>query len=141
MGTLFIGELARQTGVKVPTIRYYEGIGLLPVPQRQGNNRRTYDETAIARLVLIKHARSLGFEVADIRTLLTLRESPNKSCRDADRIARAHLADVERRISELERLRADLKGMIDTCHQERVSNCHVLETLSDRSCGVCADAA
>lgn len=136
-----IGTAARRTGIKIPTIRYYEDIGLLPTAERRANNRRVYDEAAIARLLFVKHARSLGFEVADIRTLLTLRESPNKSCRDADRIARAHLTEVERRIAELELLRADLKGMIDTCHQERVSNCHVLETLSDRSCGVCADAA
>ena len=70
---LAIGDLARQTGVKVPTIRYYEDIGLLPAAPRTESNRRQYDGRAVRRLKFIRHARELGFEVEAIRELLASR--------------------------------------------------------------------
>ncbi len=71
-----IGEAARRSGVKVPTIRYYEEVGLLPEPPRSEGNRRLYGETHLQRLAFIRHARELGFEVDAIRTLLDLQDSP-----------------------------------------------------------------
>lgn len=84
-----IGGLAKATGVKVPTIRYYESIGLMPEPWRTRTNRRHYGEPAAQRLRFIRHARELGFEIEAIRTLLALQEEPDRSCAEADTIARA----------------------------------------------------
>ncbi|MFX8672475.1 MerR family transcriptional regulator, partial [Acinetobacter baumannii] len=70
MQDVAIGEAARQSGVKVPTIRYYEQIGLLPAPPRSEGNRRLYGTADLRRLAFIRHARELGFEVGSIRTLL-----------------------------------------------------------------------
>ena len=90
--TVPIGEAARQSGVKVPTIRYYEEIGLLPAPSRTEANRRLFDATDLRRLAFIRHARELGFEVGAIRTLLSLQDNPDQPCAAADQIARARLA-------------------------------------------------
>lgn len=126
-----IGEVARRTGVKVPTIRYYEGIGLLPAPARTEGNRRVYDEADLRRLAFIRHARELGFEVDAIRTLLSLQDQPDQSCAAADTIARARLAEVDRRLARLTALKAELQRMVDHCAAGRVSECRVIETLAD----------
>lgn len=138
MSVFSIGETARRTGVKVPTIRYYEDIGLLPKQPRLDNNRRTFDQAAVDRLSFIKHARGMGFEIDDIGTLLSLRDHPNQSCREADQIARARLNDIECRIRELQSLRKELKAMVESCHQTHVDSCHIIEGLSERPCAACA---
>jgi DNA-binding transcriptional MerR regulator len=71
-----IGELSRRTAVKVPTIRYYEQIGLLPEPPRTEGQQRRYDKDAVARLAFIRHARELGFDLDAIRTLMSLQDNP-----------------------------------------------------------------
>ena len=109
-GFLSIGEVSRRTAVKIPTIRFYEQIGLLPSAPRTDGNRRRYDEADIRRLAFIRHARDLGFEIDDIRELLTLTTQPNASCHDADSIASRHLQDVERRIAQLQALRTELRS-------------------------------
>lgn len=126
-----IGALARRTGVKVPTIRYYESIGLLPAPPRTDSNRRTYGADAERRLGFIRHARALGFEVEAIRQLLALAGEPQQACGAADAIARAHLADIEEKIARLESLKAELRHMIDACAQGRIAECRVIEALAD----------
>lgn len=128
-----IGDAARHSGVKVPTIRYYEGIGLLPAPPRADNDRRLFDQAAVDRLAFIRHARGMGFEIDEIAALLSLRDNPRQSCAKADEIARAHLADIEERIRQLEALRAELKSMIDNCVSERVGDCNIIEGLSERA--------
>jgi DNA-binding transcriptional MerR regulator len=128
-----IGEVARRTGVKVPTIRYYEGIGLLPAPPRSEGNRRVYEEADLRRLAFIRHARELGFEVEAIRTLLSLQDNPDQSCAAADTIARARLAEVEQRIAKLLALKSELQRMVQHCSAGRVSQCRVIETLGDAS--------
>jgi DNA-binding transcriptional MerR regulator len=126
-----IGEAARQSGVKVPTIRYYEEIGLLPVPPRSEGNRRQYGGDDLRRLTFIRHARELGFEIEAIRTLLTLQDQPGQSCTAADEIARARLADVEQRITSLTALKAELKRMVASCAHGTVEQCRVIEILAD----------
>lgn len=128
---LAIGEAARHSGVKIPTIRYYEQIGLLPAPPRTEGNRRLYDSRDFRRLAFIRHARQLGFDLPAIRTLLALQEEPGQSCEAADGIARIRLADVERRIAALTSLREELKRMIDGCAHNRVDQCRVIEVLAD----------
>lgn len=126
-----IGRLSTAAGVKVPTIRYYEQIGLLPPAVRSENNRRVFDERDVQRLQFIRHARDLGFGVESIRALLALQAQPGQSCETVDAIARTHLADVERRIGRLEALRDELKRMIGQCQQGRIRDCRVLEVLAD----------
>jgi DNA-binding transcriptional MerR regulator len=128
-----IGEAARQSGVKAPTIRYYEQIGLLPSPLRSEGNRRHYAVADLHRLKFIRHARELGFEVDAIRALLRLQDHPEQSCSAADEIARARLAEVERRIASLIALRAELERMLSQCRSGKVAACRVIETLADRS--------
>jgi len=126
-----IGELSRRTGVKVPTIRYYEQVELMPVPPRSSGSQRRYGEADVARLNFIRHSRELGFEVDAIRELLTMNAHPDRSCADVDLIARRHLSEVDRRIERLMALRGELDRMISECGQGRVGECRVIETLSD----------
>ena len=125
-----IGVAATRSGVKVPTIRYYEQIGLLPKPPRTKSNRRHYDATDLRRLVFIRHARELGFEIEAIRALLTLQDNPDQSCMAADAIARARLGEVERRLESLIRLKAELEHMIAECSRGLVAECRVIEVLA-----------
>lgn len=132
-----IGEAARRSGVKVPTIRYYEQIGLLPAPPRSEGNRRFFDEKGLRRLAFIRHARALGFEVEAIRTLVQLQDRPEQSCAAADEIARHHLAEVERRIASLSALKGELVRMVEGCAHGKVADCRVIEVLADHGqcCG------
>lgn len=126
-----IGEVSRQTGIKVPTIRYYENVGLLASPARTEGKQRRYGAVDVARLNFIRHARDLGFEIGDIRELLALSAEPERSCKEVDVIARRHLADVDRRISQLTTLRTELRRMVEECRQGRVCECRVIEALSE----------
>lgn len=126
-----IGEAARQSGVKVPTIRYYEEIGLLPPPPRSEGNRRHYKPADLHRLTFIRHARELGFEIEAIRALVTLQDDPNQPCGTADLIAKARLAEVEQRLRSLTALKAELEVMVEGCRHGRVATCRVIEVLAD----------
>ncbi|MFG1361160.1 MerR family transcriptional regulator [Xanthobacter pseudotagetidis] len=128
---LSIGAAAQASGVKVPTIRFYEEAGLLPPLPRTEGNRRLYGADAVKRLVFIRHARELGFELDAIRTLLHLQDLPDQSCAEADAIAGARLVEVRRRISALKALEAELKQMVHACAHGRVADCRVIETLAD----------
>lgn len=126
-----IGEAARQSGVKVPTIRYYEQIGLLPAPYRQDNNRRLYERADLRRLAFIRHSRELGFDIGAIRTLVSLQDNPQQSCATADIIAKSRLAEVEQRLRSLTALKAELELMIDGCKHGHIAECRVIEVLAD----------
>ena len=126
-----IGELSRRTGVKVPTIRYYELVALMPSPSRSEGQQRRYGEAEVSRLTFVRHARELGFEIEAIRELLAMSEQPDRSCAEADRIARRHMSEVDRRIGQLTALRAELQRMVDACGHGRVGDCRVIETLAN----------
>lgn len=126
-----IGQLAEATGIKVPTIRYYEQIGLLPPPPRSQGNRRLYPPSAVQRLRFIRHARELGFEIDAIRQLLDMADQPDQSCADADSIARRHLADIESKIARLTALGDEVRHMIGDCGQSVVRQCRVIQVLAD----------
>ena len=128
-----IGQLAKRTAVKVPTIRFYEQIGLLPTPPRTEGNQRRYGKPEVDRLNFIRHARELGFEVDDIRELLAMSTEPQASCHQADSIARNHLAEVDRRIASLQALRSELSRMIDECGHGHICDCRIIEALADHS--------
>ncbi|HEV2515622.1 MAG TPA: helix-turn-helix domain-containing protein [Devosia sp.] len=126
-----IGELSRRTGVKVPTIRFYEQIGLLSAPPRTEGNQRRYGKPEVERLNFIRHSRELGFEVEDIRELLEMAASPQASCHQADSIARNHLTEIDRRIASLTALRGELTRMVEECGHGRICDCRIIEVLAD----------
>jgi DNA-binding transcriptional MerR regulator len=98
---MMIGELGNRTGTKVNTIRYYEDIGILPPPVRTDSGRRTYAECDVKRLSFIRHSRSFGFSLAEIRSLLSLSDSPEQDCTLASTIAKSHLERIDMKISQL----------------------------------------
>jgi DNA-binding transcriptional MerR regulator len=128
---LNIGKLSAATGVKVPTIRYYEEIGLLPEAERSAGNQRLYGMKAQERLAFIRHARELGFPLDDIRELLSLSDRPDMSCAAADVIATRQLVSVKDRITRLLALQQELERMLTQCAQGTISDCKVIEVLSN----------
>jgi DNA-binding transcriptional MerR regulator len=128
-----IGDLSRETGCKVQTIRYYEKIGMMPEPARTSGNQRRYDCRHVERLAFIRHSRQLGFPLEAVRDLLSLADNPRQPCEAADVIARAQLEDVKRRIAQLQALRGELERMIEQCGHDQISECRVIKVLSDHS--------
>lgn len=128
---LSIGTLAKRTGAKVQTIRYYEQIGLMPEPGRSPGGQRRYGDAELDRLAFIRHARELGFSLAAIRELLDLSDSPERSCAQIDAVAQRQLREVEARILRLEALRIELRRMLSECSADRVADCRILEVLRD----------
>lgn len=126
-----IGKVSKASGVKVTTIRFYEQIGLLAPPPRTDGGRRTYGLTDIERLTFNRHSRELGFEIDQIRTLLSLQDHPDQSCRDADAIARARLSEVREKIASLTALQHELERMVVGCSHGRVETCQVIDILAD----------
>ncbi len=128
---LGIGELSRVTQVKVPTIRYYEQIGLVAEPPRTEGGQRRYGDQHVRQIGFIRHARELGFDIDAIRQLLTLSADPQLPCNQADDIARRHLAEVERRITQLEALREELSRMVGECQHGKIGECRIVEVIGD----------
>jgi len=132
-----IGRLAKETGSKVQTIRYYEDIGLLPAPPRTAGNHRVYDERHVRRLSFIRHSRELGFSLDAIREMLTLSDLPDRPCETVDRIAQIHLDEVMEKIARLTSLKTELERMISRCKGGRISECRIIEVLADHSHAHC----
>jgi Cu(I)-responsive transcriptional regulator len=125
-----IGVLAKKTNTKVETIRYYERIGLLSVPSRTSGNYRVYGPEHLGRLSFVRRARDLGFSIEQVRELLGLADQRNRSCARVDAIARQHLAEVERKISDLTAMRRELSTIIDQCGRNVIADCRIIEALS-----------
>lgn len=126
-----IGALARLAGVKVPTIRYYEQIGLMAAPPRTESNRRLYGQEDAQRLSFIRHARDLGFEIDEIRQLIALAGDPDHPCIEADAIARRHLVDIDAKIARLTAMRGEIARMVESCSHGAIATCRVIEVLAD----------
>lgn len=128
---LTIGDLSRRTGVKVPTIRYYEQMGLLPPAERSEGNQRRYGREERDRLSFIKHARDLGLTIESIRELLDLNAHPEKPCEQADRIAAEQLKSVREKIEKLKRLEHELERISTSCKGDHVRDCYVIRSLAN----------
>ena len=126
-----IVDLAAGTGTKVVTIRYYEKIGLLPAPPRTAGNYRAYDDGHMRRLRFIRRCRELGFTLDHVRELLNLSADASQDCGNVDRITVEHLATVEDKIADLQRLAKELRRISHCCKGGGpVSDCRVIEALS-----------
>jgi Cu(I)-responsive transcriptional regulator len=125
-----IGQLAKATGTKTETIRYYERIGLLQAPDRTRGNYRSYAAGHVQSLAFIRRARDLGFSIEDVRELLELAGHRERPCADVDRIAQRHLATTELKIAALKRLRGELRSTLAACKGGRIADCRVVQALS-----------
>lgn len=128
-----IGQLSKATGVKIPTIRYYEDIGLLPAAERNAGNQRRYGQDGRDALGFIKHARDLGFGLDDIRELMALNGDLGSDCRTADAIARSQLQQIRNRIARLQQLASELERISHLCEGGNGGTCQVLTALGDHS--------
>lgn len=137
--TYSIGDLARATGVKPTTIRWYEQEGWLPPPARTEGGHRVYGEGHLRRLGFIRHARELGFDGEAVRALLDLADRPEADCATAHALATAHVAEIDARLRRLAALRAELVRMATACAGGAVGECRIIETLADFGHGHCVD--
>ncbi len=132
MSTFTIGKISAKTGVKVPTIRYYEEVGLLPEAERSAGNQRVYGAEAVKRLSFIAHARELGFSLEHIKELLNLADDPGQPCAQANDIALQHLKGIESRMKRLRSLKKELQNIVHVCSANgTIKDCRVIETLAD----------
>jgi Hg(II)-responsive transcriptional regulator len=130
MGVLTIGQVARQAGVGVETVRFYEREGLLEEPARRASGYRQYSEQVVKRIHFIKRAQQLGFSLKEIAELLLLRVDTQTSCEEVKQHAEAKIAEVERKLIELQRMRQALRTIAALCTGEGpASACPMLDAL------------
>ena len=125
-----IGTAARKSGVSAKTIRYYEGIGLIPQAARTANGYRDYGPTDVEILRFIHRARGLGFSVKDVANLVALWRDRSRASADVKALALRHIVEVERRIADLETVRRTLVDLTDRCHGDDRPDCPILEDLA-----------
>lgn len=125
-----IGELSQSTGVDIETIRYYEKAGLLPLPEREANGYRYYDQGDLERLAFIRHCRALDMSLADVKRLLDLVADPTAACDDVDHLVDGHLARVRARLKSLRTLERQLSALRSQCNSPHVTaSCGILHDL------------
>jgi MerR family transcriptional regulator, copper efflux regulator len=129
-----IGEAASATGLPTKTIRYYESMGLLPPPSRSPGNYRLYTEREVATLRFIQRARQLGFPLQEISNLLSLWQDRNHRSADVKALAKERLSEIDRRIAELESIRATLQDLVARCHGDERPDCPILADLETGGC-------
>jgi len=125
-----IGQLAKKANVNLETIRYYERRGLLPEPPRNKSGHRQYSVEEVKRTQFIKRCQALGFSLKEVSELLSLRVIPGTTCGDIKARAETKIADVEKRIVDLEKIRKALLRMSSKCiGKGPVGQCPILEEL------------
>src|SRR5947207_7392581 len=132
MGTngLLIGELSRRSGCHIETIRYYERIGLLRVPERRGRYR-IYRSGDVERLAFVRRARALGFTLDEVRALLRLSAVNGRTaCGQVRQLALTHLAEVKAKIADLKAMQRALTEAVRRCDDGQQPRCPVIETLA-----------
>ncbi len=139
-----IGALAEQTGCNVPTIRYYEEIGLLPPAERKANGHRVYSEADLRRLLFIRRCRDFGFPIEQVRALVALTNDGRKDCMEARDVAKAQLDAVRDKIKEMQALERSLSQFVANCNAACVGgparSCVILEDLASPT-GCCAPSS
>jgi DNA-binding transcriptional MerR regulator len=138
MSIFKIGALAKRTGTNVPTIRYYEGIGLLRPADRQAGGQRVYDDADVKRLTFIRRCRDFGFPIEQVRSLVGLVQDPQSSCMHARDMAQAHLAAVRAKMAELRALERSIAAFVVNCDASCVGgpgpDCVILDELASGPC-------
>ena len=129
-GPFNIGQAASQSGVSAKMIRHYESLGLLPSVHRTEAGYRQYGDKQVHILRFIHRARTLGFSMAEIAELLKLWQNQRRASADVKRIALSHVADLERRIAEMEAMRQTLAQLAHCCQGNQRPDCPILTELS-----------
>lgn len=124
-----IGQLSKETGCKIETIRYYEQQALMPPPPRTDGGHRLYNAAMAGRLKLIRRGRELGFSMDEIRQLLSLVDREQVSCERVKTIAEAHLTDIEAKIGDLRKIERSLRALADKCSGADVPECPIIDDL------------
>lgn len=131
---LTIGTLSSQTGCSVPTIRYYEKIGLLPSPDRASNGHRYYRDDDLKRLTFIRRCRDFGFPIDDVRKLVDMFEDCDRACLEVRDMAQARLDDVRAKLEEMKQLEASLASFVCSCNAAcgggLTRDCVIIDDLS-----------
>lgn len=135
MNTLTRGQLARASNVGAETIRFYEREGLLPPSTRSSNGYRHYTQAAVQRLNFIRRAKKLGFNLKEVRELLSLHDNPYASRANVKTMTEGKLAEIEQKIAGLQRMRDVLARLAAECSGKGpISGCPIIQTLeSDES--------
>lgn len=126
---LSIGDLSKRTGAIVETIRYYEKIGILPVPERTSSGRRIYNQDDLQRLSFVRRSRELGFTQNQVRGLLGFVDTKDSSCDDVKELTLEHLSEVRRKIDDLKKMEAVLVDMANQCMGGTVPDCPIIDAL------------
>lgn len=126
-----IGEAARRSGVSAKMVRHYEALGLLPRVLRTEAGYRQYGADEVHTLRFIRRARELGFSMAEIAELLKLWQNRERASADVKRIAKAHMADLDRRIAEMSAMRRTLEHLVHGCHGDQRPQCPILDELAE----------
>jgi MerR family transcriptional regulator, copper efflux regulator len=126
-----IGEAAQRSGVSAKMVRHYESLGLLPPVVRTEAGYRQYGDNEVHTLRFIRRARDLGFGMAEIGELLKLWQNRRRASGDVKRIALAHMADLDRRITEMEAMKRTLSRLASCCHGDQRPDCPILDELAE----------
>ena len=128
--SLTIGRLAKEAGINLETVRFYERQKLVPKPPRTSSGYRLYPPEAVRRLRFIRRAQELGFSLKEVRELLSLRASRSATSAAVRTKAEAKIADIESKIRTLEAMKQSLRKLTQTCNGcAPVSECPILESL------------
>jgi MerR family mercuric resistance operon transcriptional regulator len=130
-GTCSIGELSKQSGVNIETIRYYEKIGVMPSPGRSAGGYRVYGPEYLKRLSFVRRSRQLGFSLDEIRGLLRLVDGDAYTCAQVRDLTLGHLEEIRRKIADLKRLKRVMEEMAAQCSGERAPDCAIIDALFD----------
>jgi Cu(I)-responsive transcriptional regulator len=125
-----IGALAKETGIAAKTIRFYESVGLIAAPPRSSGNYRIYGERDLATLRFVQRARNLGFSVKEVGDLVALWQDRQRASADVRSLATAHLGEIERKLRELEAMRATLDHLIKRCRGNKRPDCPIIDELA-----------
>ncbi len=123
------GQLSKQTGCNIETIRYYERIGVLPAPPRSAGGRRQFTTTHMKRLMFIRHSRMLGFRLEEIRELLRLVDGDNHTCEEVESLTENHIREIKIKIRNLGKIKRVLETMASRCAGGIVPECPIIEVL------------
>lgn len=130
-GPFNIGQAAARSGVSAKMVRHYESLGLLPVIHRTDAGYRQYGDKDIHTLRFIRRARLLGFSMAEIAELLKLWQNRQRASADVKRVAETHIADLDRRIAEMQSVRQTLAELASCCAGDSRPDCPILSGLAD----------
>jgi Hg(II)-responsive transcriptional regulator len=125
-----IGQLAKRAGVGVETVRFYERKGLIQQPRKRTSGYRVYPDDVVQRIQFIRHAKDLGFTLAEIGELLSLRPDPRTNCAAVKDRAQAKMAAIDEKLASLTRMQRSLAKLVDACdRRSQTAECPILEAL------------